>query len=747
VAPSGGASSGGAPPAVTLQTFEAAFAAEESAGGIAASVLACMLGVLLLADCLLQLTRDHLLEQAQVDALAQHHAGLVIPLVIFVQVLFFWGVMNTLRTAHLRRQIEPTLLAVATFGLGVGPLVKAALVRRAIVFVVLLAGLAAAMNLLPEIEKAGQMPAWILGQALTWTLPIVGAWVFTVLIFRATIDRMVLLGLVLPVVALALLSTVTGVAPAPESGFVGPPLPPFHPVDSVPFRLVELVLAWATLGAFAYAMVASSFESTVVVMTGEGALDGPLFVEHSPTVQYDARQRFIMFRIGEAHMLAFTRAPQAEAYELVDVSDEHARTPVHDRSLKIWNVTRLLASMPRQVRTSDSRQYLELSFSLGMLARAKITDGNRIVSRAAVDIAAEMLIKNKDLYGLIQRSARDAFDARVGSFGEACAAMETVLQMAPVVLDTATENPHLASDDEFAVWSAKYRVYAEQAKSRLGAIGDAQTRFRAELSKLKDWRNASNATAKGTTLEDEWLTRLFAQFVDVHAKSGAESADDVPIASEDPAARALMAQVRFLVKSMGLQFNEVAIHTLPNVDSIGVQVERLRTALDAEFRRYEGYFQEALRSATQYKRNTADKVLDHDLEIQKLSAVHRQELQKLAEEHRLQLEQQLQTHKLDKEKEQIGFEHDKEKEQIGFQHDVVRQMLDKPGVVTSKNFVQVLDSLGGIDAGRHPPPAATPAPEAESASGNTLAAPEGGPPAAPVPPHRDAAPDSDVHPV
>lgn len=511
---------------ITLSNFTASISAAKPEGIAAHTALACVFAVLLAVDCL-ALIRQTPLEQPLFDALAgSDFTPYTIPAILVVQGLIFMQVLRFLRTSTLHRQMPPTSISLLQMGVPWTPagmpgsslptllrveywsspgywrsMPTALRVRYAV-----LAGIAALlyafMASVPRIDVLIPLSARVLNALLLLGLPLLCAWLLTVLCFRARSDRAVRTGLLVPLVGVIIYSVLIYT----DSSTVHVPL---LTSQIVWFRLLELALVGAVVISLVYTIVSDPANRPVFKLTPDPQpLSAPLLVEHTPIGATLPSVQTLMFSLGEAQVLAFTSLPGSPDYEVLDTTDEHLEVPLHDRSIKLWNITRLLATLAREIRAVDARDLFSLQVVLGKLpAKALGRDAGVSLSRRTVDAAATVLLKNNaDLIGLIQKSVGEAFNQHIAAsryymaYDRACDAVQK-----PDISLQALPGWDGQSAEELGFRIAEYERFQKAGLADVYAVAECQKALRDAEAAL---RTGPPGTSAQAVLEQSVLRNL-----------------------------------------------------------------------------------------------------------------------------------------------------------------------------------------------------------------------------------------------
>lgn len=572
---------------ITLQTFLPSVSTANTSGTPAASVMACLLLIMLTVDCLLLLHQVWPFERPLVALLARKgHQPLVLPAILIVQIILLWAGLSFLRSSAIHRQIEPSVRSIITFGLGFDANNRMLLLIEYVVMAALAAGIYWMVAAIPPMRPGVPLPGVILDTIMITALPVVAGWLFTVLIFRSRQDRSIRIGLLLPAVLLSVVSVVSQTNSGPASGAE------FQASQIVWFRLIELIFIWSALLSLAYAIISDPANARAFKLIGDNAAAANVLVEYSPFGGApDPSPKYLMFQLGSAQVLAFTRRYNGSRYEIVNTGDDHAMVPIHDRSIKLWNVTRLLTTLPKQVATTDDQGWFQLTFTLGKLSTTSLAgNARRTIGIAAVDGASQAIAKNQDLYGLMLRGARDAFESHARNFRDAAYAAGRLLQAPPLAMTLGSSSSKTSNYDELLAWIAQYEAFAAVGRAHLQKLADLQSSLIEAKNRVLEWRTVAeprdNAKEKPRSLESLWLDRVIAELRPPQHEGGG------------PAPAMDFEEAKFLLRTIGLRFNDVLIAPTPKADQIERNIDAARASLTEQLKQYEVYYHGALQRRT-----------------------------------------------------------------------------------------------------------------------------------------------------
>ena len=592
---------------VELHQFEQVMESDERSGDGMLTTLACFLLTLLLTDALLILNSASPLTGPLARWFARHHIEYLIPpSVLLLQAAVYYIGLQCLRASTLSTTLESRPKSLLTFGLGSWSGVQTrAFAQRVAVFSVVFAGLGYFFFLVPDLPL-GTAKAGIYAFALLRFLtPPAVAWLSTTLIFRSRIDRSVAIGLAGAAAILILASVAGGGGSSDADAQAGTSI---GAVESAWFSLVELFMIWTVLVSFWMVMVSNHFHRHVYKLVGTGVEKAPLVLQSSPFGRIDRTPRFLLFQLGEAKVIALTRLHDAEAYEVVNTMDEHLILPIHDRSIKLWNINALEARIPRRIQCLDPHGYFQLNVTLGTLTAASLSNARRaVIGKHAVDFATENVFTNKDLSGILTLAAGNAFAAYTQNQVEELEDISRVLDGAPARATVPFTDNHLQSEDQLNSAVARIAALQSAISSYMSRLDQARSRFVATRNRLTNWHNPVNTAAQdlnpgvpNIALEDIWYQQILRQF-----QRNSQAVSEFAGAHGETWHR----ETQNVFAVLGLRFNEVSVQLGDRALKIDEKIKQTRSSMDELLRHYEAQYDEAISRRTLWKQGLVEKMV------------------------------------------------------------------------------------------------------------------------------------------
>ncbi|RJG52488.1 hypothetical protein D0Z70_19975 [Sphingobium terrigena] len=327
-------------------------------------------------------------------------------------------------------------------------------------------------------------------------------------------------------------------------------------------------------------------KQSIIVTAGDKAT-APATVVYNPLGQGARAQRFLCFDRGEAQLLVLTRTQNAQNWILVDSADEQLQLPIHDRTLSIWNLSRLSQSILHQLDVTDAGGNVALSATVGQLMLTSRMEPGSKFNRRALEAAHNLFFQNPDLQGWMARAARDALNTvlvraltekQLGSIAEE-------VRKASSLCDDLPDNARFLR----AAANADTERLVEYTAARLqNAITDVEG-FRTQLKAQEDrFHTLADVTSLADSgFEAAWLAELAVQ-IDQAGEQGVRAG----AAQVDDAHRVL--------ELIGLKLSTTATTLIGRAKECAAKLAAVRKDLKALTEAAEARHEEALKVETQH---------------------------------------------------------------------------------------------------------------------------------------------------
>lgn len=277
------------------------------------------------------------------------------------------------------------------------------------------------------------------------------------------------------------------------------------------FTLVEGLLL--CLVPIATVAALRSSQDVLIGVTVEQPQSAPMVVDYDPFNRRVRAARYLRFNVSRGQIVALSRTLGDESWVVEKVWDNQYHLPVHDRTLHIWNLSRLSSEITHEIAVSDSSGCFHLTLSVGkLMVSTRMKEGERY-DAAAIAAATNVLFQNDDLAGLMRRTAQRAFTRRLreafaekgmNPVGEEVEAKLAMLGRAPTSTSVIS-GVDVTGAETLADISA---VRMEQAKEQIERYRRELTEGQASFRQVK--RLVSETVAE---LEKAWLEELASELV------------------------------------------------------------------------------------------------------------------------------------------------------------------------------------------------------------------------------------------
>jgi hypothetical protein len=573
---------------VTLGNLIQAIGSQRRDGAQPATAKACFCLSFAIADMLMVLLNSSPVANATGPWFEQRGVTWGAPaLSLLLQCSLLFIGLRALSNSTLKAIIDPSLAALVSFGASFRAK-RTALIARGATFIACAAILGIAAASIPSMDPSAPRAGALLSGILVFGFPLTAAWLLVVLIFRIRIDRFVAIGLALGGVAMMLALVAFAPSPNESANVLAPsaPMPPW-------LHLLELALVWVALLGMVGTIVSNPLHTQVFKIVDTDIEAADLCVDYSPFDTIDRSPRSVMFQLGRGRIMALTRRYRADYFDVIDTADDHLIVPIHDRSLKIWNITRLLASIPPRIDALDSLGYFRLQVSLGTLSN--FAKAGRRINRTSVDRTNEIIFKNSDLNGLLVRAAREAFEEHVKSARAGIDKVFLELANPPSAITATLTQAQATTNDELVAWISQLQSFQEQAQAYVGRLVQLQTEFDAIHHGVADWRSSGKERSSSVraALEDQWYDKIIS---------------DISGDSIDPELD--HEEAHYVLRAAGLRFNEVTISLEGRAQDCLMRLASVRKDLEERLEAIEALYASALQRRTEFGHDLVKAIVD-----------------------------------------------------------------------------------------------------------------------------------------
>lgn len=414
-------------------------------------------------------------------------------------------------------------------------------------------------------------------------LAAVATWVALAIALVSRMDRYTLIGLV---AGLSVCAVGVGYSPPQGEIFAGA-----RAVATVgdgaitDFRYWQAAIVVAILLVVTTAAIESEWERTTIVLEDKGD-SGTRYFTYSPVGMVFPKPIYLSFQLPETRMIALSRKERDSQFTLVDTRDEHGRTPLHDRSLRIWNISALGSMVRTSFEQTDAGGYFRIKGVVGVLSvQAGFTAGERF-DRDAVDLATDTLFTNSDLEGLLRRAVGTTFEALTADLRQTVDDVQSDVENIPYRMSFGSTMAPLPTTADALLHAANdARTKQQLARELLAEISTQSGKFNQVREKI---------IAIGPGFLQPWKEAI--------------AADLTTAATAGQVSNALAETTR-IIDLIGLRLSDVQTSFAGNADELKAKLATLRKEIDTRYKEAEARYQQAMDERTRLLGTVATTVI------------------------------------------------------------------------------------------------------------------------------------------
>jgi hypothetical protein len=243
-------------------------------------------------------------------------------------------------------------------------------------------------------------------------------------------------------------------------------------------------------------------QKQIYTLSVDDPYKAPAFVDFDPFRFKMRTPRFLTFSASQGQVVVLTREWNSPLWRLVDVTETHNHLPIHDRTIQVWNLTKLSQLISNEIKVRDVRECFELTLGVGRLTLSSGLEAGAAYERRAVAAANNLLFQNPDLAGLLSRAAAGAFDEKLGDLADRVENLCTFLDRAPT-------NASLVKGLDLSSAARPVDVAEATFQEGIRAGNDYLDELKQRRQEFREVRK--EALASGKALREGWLVELAAE--------------------------------------------------------------------------------------------------------------------------------------------------------------------------------------------------------------------------------------------
>jgi hypothetical protein len=402
-------------------------------------------------------------------------------------------------------------------------------------------------------------------------LATVATWVGLSILLVSRVDRYTLIGLA---AGLLVCAVSFAYAPAHSLIFMGPEAAAAGASVEAPyitdFRYWQAAIVPAVLLIVITAAIESEWERRTIVLEHKGGA-GPRYFTYSPVGMVFARPIYLAFHLPETSFIALSRREQDTEFTLIDTRDEHARTPLHDRSLRIWNISALSARVRTSFSQTDAGRYFRIEGTVGVLSVVTGFEQGERFDRAAVNLATDTLFRNDDIEGLLTRAVASTFEKLTADLRQTVDEVQREVDDIPYRMAFGTAATPLPNTADALLHAAS------DAQSKQKLATELLARINVQNGKFDQVRE--RLIAIGPAFLQPWKDAIAADLT------------TAAVAGEVPSA---LGKTTRIIDLIGLRLSEVRTAFAGHAEEVRNKLGKLRQEIEARYREAALRHQQAL---------------------------------------------------------------------------------------------------------------------------------------------------------